>query len=894
MSDNKAIMHILSHTHWDREWYQEFQGFRQRLVFQLDALIDLMEKGPEYKYFHMDGQTSCIADYLEIRPENKDRLSALIKAGRILIGPWFVMPDEMLLSGESLARNLLAGRKNCSSYGVQPMPIGYVTDIFGHCSQFPQILMNFDIDATILQRGTSGEDGATELVWEGADKSTVLLVKCFQYGSYGDFFMMHDKSDEEILEYEERKHSLGTTDVLFGMDGSDHAPAKWNLPELLDKFNGVFRKTTCKHSSMIDYLHDVKEALGDNWEQKHRRYIGELRLPNKKNIWGEMFQGTASSRVYLKQANDSLEYLLPRCAEALHVWSKLLGGDDQKSFLNLAWNYLLLNHPHDSIVGCSVDKVHRDMMYRFSEASSIAWNSIWESVQAITSKVDTASLGEGSALTAFNMAKTDTDKISDIYFEIPQGVINEKRSQGFAPVLFDSDNRPIAMNITASESSVWNMPIAIKSYGETPKFWTRDDLGEIQRIYAKAALQVSSSGYNSFRIGYMPAKDAELISLPEGYIPVKSTDNSIENEYVVMKSNPDGRVDLFDKVTGVSYAGLNEIEDCGDVGHGWDHIYPKTETVIRSVDSKNRGPVSVSVKQNGLLSASITVSYSLKVPKGVTADRTKRSKEKISVKVSTEYTLDSGSKRVNCKTVIDNKALNHRMRSLFPTGRNCSTWFGDTAFDLVERDIKLLDTTGWLEPKREESMIKNIAAACDENAGLAVITKGLCEACVQDNVSRSIALTLFRGFSQSVGSHWTTDSQMQGEVSVEYAILPFASDNNRPPVSIFDDVEHFKMPIICYTGQVHDGELPVSGQLVNISGNVVLSTIKTSEDGKSNLIRLFNPDVTDVETVLTYSHSLNAAWLCNMAEEETESLALNGRSLTAKIPAKKVISIKYI
>ncbi|MGQ9581638.1 MAG: alpha-mannosidase, partial [Armatimonadota bacterium] len=148
-------MHVISHTHWDREWYQEFQGYRQRLVFQIDALLDLLDTRPEYKHFHLDGQTSCVEDYLAIRPENTERLFQHIRSGRILIGPWFVMPDELLLSGESLVRNLLYGHQLCSKWDVNPMKVGYVTDVFGHCSQLPQILRGFGIDNAILHRGTS-------------------------------------------------------------------------------------------------------------------------------------------------------------------------------------------------------------------------------------------------------------------------------------------------------------------------------------------------------------------------------------------------------------------------------------------------------------------------------------------------------------------------------------------------------------------------------------------------------------------------------------------------------------------------------------------------------------------------------------------------------------------
>lgn len=894
MTEEKAIMHILSHTHWDREWYQEFQGFRQRLVFQIDALLDLMEKRPQYKYFHMDGQTSCIADYLEIRPENRSRLAKLIESGKILIGPWFVMPDELLLSGESLTRNLLLGRKICREYNTDPMPIGYVTDIFGHCSQLPQILQEFDIDAAILQRGTSGEDGASEIVWEGADGSIVLLVKCHPYGGYGDFYLIHDKSDEEILEYEKRKHNLATTSVLFGMDGFDHAPAQWMLPEILDKFNNTFKKTRCIHSSMSVFLHDLKAALGEDWQETHKRYKGELHVPNKQNIWQEVFQGTGSSRIYLKQANDALEYLLPRCAEPMHVWSRLHGGDDQKSFLNLAWNYMLLNHPHDSIVGCSVDKVHRDMLYRFSEASSIAWNSIWESAQTITSKIDTKSLNEGPVLTVFNMAKTDSDKITQVSFEVPQGVINEKRNEGMAPVLLE-EGKTIPVAVLDSEPSVWNKPIAVKYHKGNPKFLVREDLGEIERISAKAPIQIPAAGYSSFKVGFLPANEAKAVQLPEGYAPVAVSANSIENEFFILSANPDGSVNLKDKKSGITYKNLGEIEDCGDVGHGWDHTYPKEDTVIRSSEAKNRGNVSLRTESLSPISAELHVEYSLSVPKGVVPDRSKRHSKRVAIPIKNIYTIDSGLQRIECKTIINNKALNHRMRAIFSTNRKSSKWFCDTAFNIVERDIKLMDTTGWLEPKREEGVIKNFAAVCDKNLGLAIITKGLCEACVQDNETRSIALILFRGFSQSAGSHWTTDSQMQGEVAVEYAVVPFAAENGRPPVALFDEVERYKMPVICYTGQtIHEGSLPLKGRFIDIKGDVVLSTMKTAEGGMSAVIRIFNPGISDAEAVITFHMGINQAWLCNLAEDEISELSPDGNELSVVIPPKKVVTLKVV
>jgi mannosylglycerate hydrolase len=181
-------IYVISHTHWDREWYQDFQNYRNRLVGLIDELLDHMERDPEYKYFMMDGQTIVVDDYLEIRQENRERLLALIKEGRIQVGPWYVMPDEFLVSGESLIRNLLKGFRSARAMDVEPMKSGYVTDIFGHNTQFPQILKGFGIDNAVLFRGFYGDGDPSEIWWDAADGSRILGLKLDEDRSYGDFY----------------------------------------------------------------------------------------------------------------------------------------------------------------------------------------------------------------------------------------------------------------------------------------------------------------------------------------------------------------------------------------------------------------------------------------------------------------------------------------------------------------------------------------------------------------------------------------------------------------------------------------------------------------------------------------------------------------------------------
>ena len=165
--------HIISHTHWDREWYLTYEQFRVRLVGLVDRLLDMMETRPDYEYFHLDGQTIVLEDYLELRPQNESRLGALIADGRILIGPWYDMPDEFLVSGESLVRNLVLGHRIARRFG-EPMPVGYLPDLFGHVAQMPQILRHSGWTTPCSGAALAGHDA--EYWWQSPDGSRVLMM----------------------------------------------------------------------------------------------------------------------------------------------------------------------------------------------------------------------------------------------------------------------------------------------------------------------------------------------------------------------------------------------------------------------------------------------------------------------------------------------------------------------------------------------------------------------------------------------------------------------------------------------------------------------------------------------------------------------------------------------
>jgi len=215
--------------HWDREWYEPYQHFRLRLVSLIDGLLRIPDQDPAYRYFMLDGQTIVLEDYLQVRPEREDILSQYIQEGRLLIGPWHIPPDEFLVSGEALVRNLLLGDRIARQFGPKMM-VGYTPDPFGHISQLPQILRGFGIDSAVLRRGL--DDHPTELLWQAPDGSTVLL--CYLRDGYDNaaHLPVHDEQAlaQEIARLRDSLAPFAMADYVLLMNGVDHMEPVPELP----------------------------------------------------------------------------------------------------------------------------------------------------------------------------------------------------------------------------------------------------------------------------------------------------------------------------------------------------------------------------------------------------------------------------------------------------------------------------------------------------------------------------------------------------------------------------------------------------------------------------------------------------------------------------------------
>ncbi|MCZ4496070.1 MAG: glycoside hydrolase, family 38 [Thermoleophilia bacterium] len=369
-------VHVYAHTHWDREWYRTFERFRMQLVGAVDRILHVLDSDPAFSTYVLDGQTIVLEDYLELRPEEEPRIRRLVQAGRLEVGPWHVLPDEFLVSGESLVRNLAEGRRIAARFGT-PLAVGYLPDPFGHIAQLPAILRGFGIDNVIFSRGSGDEFERTgsEFRWEALDGTDVLAIvqlapHVMGYWSFEQGGRGHGV--DSPVPYDAARELAGhllphaRTNLMLFAAGADHDTVHANLPGIVANLQQVFGDTADIEITGLDAavarVRDAERqivAAGGALE----RHRGELRGSKLAPILSSIF----SARIELKQQNDAVQSLLERHVEpllALAVAAGVRPARDVTPFLRHAWRLVLENHPHDSIGGCSVDLVHEEMPAR--------------------------------------------------------------------------------------------------------------------------------------------------------------------------------------------------------------------------------------------------------------------------------------------------------------------------------------------------------------------------------------------------------------------------------------------------------------------------------------------------------------------------------------------------
>ncbi len=873
---DKYTLILVPETHWDREWYLPFQEFRIKLVKMTDKLLHILDTDPEFTSFTFDGQTVVLEDYLQIRPHQREHLKKYIEEGRILVGPWYILPDEFLVSAEATLRNLMIGHKISEAFG-RTMKAGYIPDPFGHLSQLPQILAGFGIPNVIFMRGMGDEADAmnSEFWWEAPDGTQILAINQ-PNGYFNAIYLGYEWVDgKPVVNFElalktikdqiESLSKKASTRFLLLNNGCDHLDPQPELPEIIKYVNERLENGEVIHSTYEDY---AARVLAE--KPKLKTFKGEF---HRGKFW-QLLPGVLSSRMYIKQANERTQTLLEKWAEPASALAWLSGGDHDSQFLWEAWKLLIKNHPHDSICGCSIDQVHREMMSRFDQSQQIGEAMAKEALTFLAGSVDTA--GEGIAESAE------------------------------AIVVFN----PHAWNVTDTVKVRVERPLAPGD--KVPRYTVRDTSGapvathvandHIQELDSRRALwsgdvyftgnAVPSLGYKTY---YLEQGEANISS------PLKTGIGHLENDFVRLIVRANGTFDLFHKHTRTTYQNLNLLEDTEDAGDEYNY---GTACNSRTITSEGaRGTMSIVHRGPGI--STIRCDLALNLPESLTDDRMSRTERTIECPVVVYVTLHAGLPRVDIVTVLENNAKDHRLRAHFPAGFAVDKVFAEGQFDVVERSLDLPSGEGWVEKPVAQKPVQSFVAIDGTDCGIAVINQGLPEYEIIRDETCTYAQTLLRccGWlsrddfkerpSNAGPTIATPEAQCPGKHVFNYAVAPYKGNWRR--AKVWQQAHQHNAPLRAMLTKVQTGEMPKSQSFVSVfPENLVVTAVKKAENADALVVRVLNTTPDEVEAAITLAHKFESAALANMNEEPIETKPeVHGNTVKFRMPGFRVQTVLF-
>jgi len=845
----KKILYLIPHSHWDREWYMPFEKHRVRLVELFDDIIKTMEENPDYTFYHMDGQYIPIEDYLEIRPYMKERLLKLIRDGRIKIGPWYVLQDEYLTSAEANVRNMLYGVRLCRELGVEPVKCGYFPDAFGNVSQVPQIVKGFGFDNAVFGRSVNDngylgeeEEGIikSELIWRAPDKSEVIGIHMAHwYNNAMELPNEPDKLCKAIKGIVDSTQSVALTDHLLGMNGCDHQPVQTNLHELVKLANSIQDDIEVKQSNFEEYLDAVRPYKG-----KFPVYEGEINSQLTAGYYSLV--GTASAHMDIKQDNYNVQHMLERVAEPLSVSAMLFGGEYNKDLFLYAWKKLIQNHPHDSICTCSCDEVYDEMKVRFAKALACGEELKDYALSYLAKEIDTEVSGD-KAIIVFS---TEPNKSRTV---ISVNVDFDPCENVEAVAVFDENGNEIPSTFEVTRQQfTYTLP---RHTFRIPKF--------VDRFKVEMQVEAHGVGYKVYTV----KKKA-----PSNEIYVKYTESSMENQFITVEFNPDGTVNIIDKRSGVYYCNQNIFEDTKDKGNLYSYIQPEGDIAVTNKDSK----ANISVDKV----TPYSVTFRCDIPLNIDAD------------ITSYVTLSKGVARVDFKTVITNRAEDHRIRALFTTDIESEYVYSEGQFDVVRRDIK--PSAKWENPCNAQRTQAFISLEEDRGENAVIIAnRGLCEYEVLRDNRNTLAITLLRAIGQigDWGVFPTPKGQMKGTYTLEYSFVPYEKSNRSNAYSLGYGFAYPSVTAI--STDIHKGNIPSRLNIVAFDNeHIHMTALKKSEERNSIILRFFNTLQSETPLNITLASVFKSANYTDLDEKKCGDININDNSISITVGAKKIVTIE--
>ena len=864
---------VAASTHWDREWYRTFHDFRIRLCDLIDELLDLLEKDDAFLCYTFDGQCVVLDDYLRLYPENRGRIEALVKQGRLMFGPLYNLPDEFVGSGEALIRNFLIGDRVCRGIGGK-MNAGYVPDNFGHISQLPQILNGVGIQSAFFFRGLNLDTtGHKEFIWRSPDGSEVLgeymllgYWSLKSWGKLGSSVTEHFKSAYQTLK------DCAALDTFLLINGSDHLYQDPDFTKMLREVQQAFPELFIQNGSVEDY---AKLAAESAKGKKLTVLEGELRDfrygPDPTSVTSTRH---AVKRSLYEALNELSYYTEPLCARLYQMGERYPHG-----ILTDAWKNILISLGHDGISGCSSDEVMDDIQSYLTHAAQSAGRLSELCLDKLAARLDTSALLEGEQyICLYNPLQKAVTTVTDAVVHVENPGVKDI-------ALYDEERNPVPYELLEVTSDVVTREFPYNSK---------------EKIYRKCfKIRFPAQAVPPMGIKKLIVKPMDILEKREAelYTRLRGADRSVENDYVTVTPEQDGGFTVLDKKNGRRYEHLASLVSRGDIGDEYQHVSPIMDEQVFAQT------IGCSVKKNSPLSECLIIRSRLILPKSADSAFLGRGGEYEDCFVTTEVTLAQNSPRIEVKTTIDNRSIDHILYAKFPAHFENAVEYSEVSFDRVERsqqlyafDPNLKSTQSLLRPMQKYVGVKG------DDGILNVLPKGLYEYHTKPaRRGLDLYVTLLRSTSYMFhglpvswrdGQESTTPivethgSRELGRFVIEYALL-------------FDDenldlrAEEYHRPLRAFDVKKgpRNAQEGIDSFFSLDNDKVLISAVKKQEQGRGIVLRLYN--TTDEEQTARLKAGFSAASCerTNLLEEPTEALPVTENCVTLTLAAKKIATV---
>lgn len=889
----KRKIHVIPHSHWDREWYFTTSRSKVYLMKDLGDVLNTLENDPEFKYFMVDAQGSLLDDYIKWRPQDKERISKLVNDGRLVIGPWYTQTDQLVISGESIVRNMYYGMKRCESFGKY-MNVGYVPDSFGQSGNMPQIYRQFGIEDTLFWRGVSDDMVKhTDYNWRGDDGSVVFTTQ-IPFGYYiGGNIPEEPEENEEFWQKEclEKAGGRSATRHIYFPNGFDQAPVRTNLPQLVKERNEKDPENEYVISCIEDYIKDVKSENPELEEVQ-----GELVIAKHMRIHKSIF----SSRSDLKVMNTQIQNYVTNVMEPLLTISYNLGNEYPHEAVAEIWKLLFENAAHDSIGSCISDTANEDVYVRYKQARDIAVNLVELHSRLIATNVKNDADMTFTAINTLPQKRKDTVIVKTY---VPGGkfaIIDEKGNDVDYTIIKSRDLTDYVLSQTIM-------------LDPSRKFYVPDQVLEV--TMAIKANDVPALGYVQYSID--TKKDSHK----------ETADKKVlENKYYTIEVEENGSLTIVDKANNVTYKNQGILVENGDDGDSFNYSPPRKDMEVFSNESKCTVKISGSDIYN-----QAEIHFDMVVP----ADLDERAEGKVSVTMLVDMTvaLRKDSKVIDFNVKVDNKGLSHRLCVLFDSQIVSAFNYADQQFGLIkrpnyyEKEMKLYmesmnnktekkagiqelanwanDQSTWQEPPISIEPTQSYVSLTDGKTGIAVIPQGVREYEVLDD--SKIRLTLFRTYGfmgkenliyrpgRASGERIieTPAAQLLKEMEFNFGFTSYAGDINDSDIDTLAKQYNTNLEVYTYAeflnGRLIFSQREIEGQnakihsLFETEGNLVVSAVKKAEEDDGYIIRLYNgKDHKDLDDKIKFNFDIKEAYYTNLKEEKTEEIKVENNTISVK------------